>query len=303
MKIIFMLLGMALLVVLGLVWFIQLGVSTVKYPIAEYAEGNDRLTLEYRHTTDWGNSLTATILYFNGKMVDFRGTLREYPNEGNKVFPVRSADKQQLSPSVVDEKNAPVLSAIARMQRGATYFFKSDEFLAIEAQHPDLSKRRPWTIWVNPNDFSRAEYQRIMDMLRNGGAQLIAQQQNAETHLGEDDIKRYGWDGEHPLAIWRTVYFDYNQLKSEIFERKTAQKEEIIEISPGGAANFRHKIDKYVAGYGCSLGLLNDTGDTLVVNRAWQFSDETFPISELSAFRDVSGRSLTEVYSIVEEPE
>ncbi len=299
MKIIFIVLSVAALVVGGFLLLIRLSISTSKYPIAEYAEGGDRLTLEYHYTTDWGNSRTAVVLFFNSQLVDFRGMLQGHENEGGKVFPVRRADVQQLRSEIVDEENASVLGTIESLRRGAIYFSETAEFKAIQAQHPEVAKYIPWTLWVNPNDFSKAQYARINEMLRKGGRDLLAQQRNAKT----SGLGIYEWHSEEPYAIWRTIYFDYAQLQNEVFERKTADKEERIEISPGGQVGFRLQSKKYVAGYGCTLGFLDNTGDTLVVSRAWKYADEAFPVGELSSFRDAQGRTLTDVYHIVEEPE
>ncbi len=297
------LLALVVVIVIGLMLLIRLGVSTTVHTLAECVDGNDRLKLEYRYTSDWGNSLISVVLLYNDKLVDFRGLLRGRENEGSKVFPVRAADLQQIQPRIVNEANAPVLEILERLHRRTGGLpTQTEAYPDIATIHPEIAHWTPWTVWVNPRDFSAEAYQRIHALLRKCGSELIAQQQKTQLPTN-DGLPKLGWSSKEPLAIWRTVYFDYMQLKAEIFRRTTPEKEETIEISPGGFAGFRHKSAKYTAGYGCGLGALNDTGDTLLVSQAWKYSEETFPINELSAFRDATGRALTEVYRIVEAPD
>jgi hypothetical protein len=302
MKAFFIILGIVILIIIGFLLLVRLGIHTDMYTIAEYSEGSDRLTLEYRHTTDWGNSRTAIVLLFNGKIVDYKGTLgRE--NEVSKVFPVRSTDVRQLQPEIVDEQNALPLGALECLQRSMMYVPESEQYRAIQAQHPNVATWIPWTLWVSPKEFSQEVYMRINELLRHGGRDLIAQQRSAKPIISDQLPHLYRWQAGKPVAIWRTVYFDYTQLNNEVYERTTPAKEERIEIAPSGYACFRHKSTKYTAGYGCAFGLLNDTADTLTVGRAWKYTDEAFPLSELSNFRDAQGRALSDVYRVVEEPD
>lgn len=115
MKTFFIVLLALAVIVIGLMLLIRLGVNTTAHTLAECADGDARLKLEYRYTSDWGNSLLSVVLLYNDKLVDFRGLLRGRENEGSKVFPVRAANLQQIQPQIVDEANAPVLDKLERL--------------------------------------------------------------------------------------------------------------------------------------------------------------------------------------------
>ncbi|MDW8229931.1 MAG: hypothetical protein RMJ33_08850 [Saprospiraceae bacterium] len=303
MKVLLIIVGAIALLVVSLLLFVRLGIRTTKFLLAEYAENGDRIALEYHYTSDWGNSYAAAVLLFNGKQVDVRGRLYGSEDESSKAFPVRPADVQKLHPEILLEIDAPIFAALERLRRRGAPWEYSKEYRPLQAQHPQKASWTPWTVWVRPGNFSPEEYARLNALLRKGCDTLIAQQCNAKTNLSGRSLGLYDWDGRRPLAIWRTVYFDYAQLKTEVYERQTPEKKERIEVTPAGDVLFHHESALYVAGYGCGLGMLNDTGDTLLVGQAWKYTDHPFPVSELSAFRDAQGRALTEVYAVIEEPE
>ncbi len=284
------------LVVLGLMLLVRLGTSTTEQVIAEISDGPDRLTLKVVHTSDWGNSYSARVLLFNDKLVDFRGRLRQRPNEGAKMFPL---DARALRIDILDSANAETLRKMESFHKQATFFEGSIPYDMLKQHYPDLKEDgHPWTIWVNPKDFSESQYQRIVGLLRRHAASLLFMQQqefenNKDSHL-------YNWLQYSGLIIWRTVFHDYASLKNVVFERKSAKTEETVTVTPYGAVEYRQKSERYKYGYGCSLGQLNEHADTLLIDKMWETNDDVgFPVGEFTQFKNAQRRALTEIYKVV----
>ncbi len=280
------------LIVLGLMLLSRLGTNTTEQIIAEISDGPDRLTLKAVYTSDWGNSYSVRVLLFNDKLVDFRGRLRQRPNEGAKMFPL---DACALRIDILDSANAETLRKMESFHKQATFFEGSIPYDMLKKHYPDLENGSIWTIWVNPKDFSEKEYQRIVAMLRQDAKSLFTQHVRFERN---DTNHPNNWLKYPGLLIWRTVYHDYNSLKNEIFERKNGKTEETVTVTPYGAVEYRQKSDRYEFGYGYGLGHLNEHADTLFINKMWETSDVSFPISEFDQFKDAQGRALTAVYKV-----
>jgi hypothetical protein len=292
MKILFIIGILAVLGVLGLVWLYRAGSSTRKEVIGEITNGKDRLTLHAVYTSHWGNSYSARTLSFNEHLVDFRGSLLHRENEGNKHFPL---DARNLRVEVLDSAHAPALKQAERMQEQVTYLAGHVPYDLLKKNYPDLEEGTPWTVWVKPDDFSAAEYQRMATMLRQQGPSLREQQQQFERDTARNP---YQWLRYPGLIIWRMVYHDYGLLKNQVFERKNDHVEEKVVIAPHGDAEFRHTSERYKFGYGCGLGRLSETADTLLISPLWQGNDVTFPITEFAQFKNAEGKALTEVYRL-----
>ncbi len=293
MKILIFIGAVLILLILGLAWLMSLGTSTHRQVIAEIADGPDRLTLNAVHTTDWGNAYTARTLLFNDKLVDFRGSLFQQGNEANKYFPL---DTQALRVDVLDSTRAEILHQAERLFQNSTFLEGRAPYDLLKQHYPNLENGSPWTIWVKPKDFSEAEYQRLIALLRQHATALREQQQRFEN----DTIRTSNqWLKFPPFIIWRTVYHDYSSLKSEIFERKNGKTEEKVTITPHGAVEYHQKSERYEFGYGCGLGQLNENADTLFVSKMWETGNVSFPINEFTQFKDAKGRTLTEVYKVV----
>ncbi len=283
------------LVALGLMLLARLGTSTTEQLIAEISDGTDRLTLKAVYTSDWGNSYSSRVLFFNDKLVDFRGLLFKHPNEGSKIFPL---DASTLRTDILDSANAETLGKMESFHKQATFFEGSIPYDLLKQRYPDLEEDdHPWTIWVNPKDFSEKQYQRIVELLRRHAAAFCAQQtqfeRNKANHLNN-------WLQHPSLIIWRTVYHDYASLKNVVFERKNAKTEETLTVTPYGAVEYRQKSERYEFGYGCSLGQLNEHADTLFIDKMWETNDDVgFPVGEFTQFKDAQRRALTEIYKVV----
>jgi hypothetical protein len=265
------------LIALFVVWLYYIAITKRKYPVAEFEDGNDRLTLTYNYMSNWGNECTGFSLSFNGKLVDIFDCYYEKGYNAGNSFPVRRSDREKLTVTIIDPAYA-----------------KAENF---------ADGKMVWTVWVNPNQFSSDEYRRINEMLLKCGKQFTQAQERLSAQLVNDIMTRWDMLHKYSLTIWRTVYFDYKQLTDEVFERRKGNRYERIQVNPWGAVFFHLESPDHMAGYGCGLGRLNDGGDTLTVNSDWRYFDEGFPVSEFIEFRDIQGRVLTEVYHIEEEEE
>jgi hypothetical protein len=161
---------------------------------------------------------------------------------------------------------------------------------------PNLEQGTPWTVWVNPKEFSLADYQRIVVLLGQHAHEMCLQQLAFEA----DSTKNpHAWLRFPGLLIWRTVYHDYSLLKNTMFERTKGKTEEQVTITPFGAVEYRQKSERYQYGFGCGLGELSENADTLFVNPYWPTFDVTFPISEFAQFKNEQGQALTDVYKVI----
>ncbi len=293
MKIVILIGAGVVLLILGLIWLSRLGTNTTEQIIAEISDGPDRLTLKSVYTSDWGNSYSARTLLFNGKLVDFRGSLLRRPNESSKIFPL---DAGALRIDVLDLVNAETLRKMELLHKQASFFEGTIPYDLLKRHYPDLEDGSPWTVWVNPKDFTETQYQRIVDLLRRHAPALYARQQQYERNTVNHPNK---WRQHPGLIIWRTVYHDYASLKSTVFERKNGKTEETVTVTPHGAVEYRQKSERYEFGYGCGLGHLNENGDTLFVSKTWETGDVSFPLGEFDQFKDAQGRALTAVYKVV----
>jgi hypothetical protein len=297
MKILLIIGAIILLLILGLVWLYRAGTTTTEEVIAEVADGPDRLTLKAVHTTSWGNSYSARVLLFNGELVDFRGALLGRQDEGNKVFPL---DARALRVDILDPAHAETLRQVEILRKKVAYLEGNAPYDLLKQHYPDLENGSPWTLWANPKDFSETQYTRLVALLRQHAAALRQQQLAFEN----DAVKNpHQWLKYPGLIIWRTVYHDYTSLENAVFERKNGKTAKKVTIAPHGDAAYYQKSERYEFGYGCGLGQLNETADTLFISKNWETSDVTFPISEFAQFKDAKGRSVSECYKIVLEGE
>jgi hypothetical protein len=267
MKMAFLIVALAALGLVGLVLLFRIGVNTFETTLAEYKEGKDHVVLRYAYTTNWGNSLVSRQLIWNNKLVDFQGLVMGREHEGNKQFPVHAADIATLK---VDLLSVPDSSAI------------------------------PWTIWVNPKDFSAQAYERLKELLLKSQESLLEQQQNYQVPktTAPADTFFYQHVGR-PLKIWRMVYFNYAKLKPREFLREKGKIKETITVGVGGEVSILKRTDQYGL-FGASMGQLNATGDTLTLLEHWNSSDLFFPPAELSEFRDVEGLSFASYYKVIQ---
>lgn len=188
-------------------------------------------------------------------------------HEGNKQFPVYSADIAKLK---VDVLSVPDSSAI------------------------------PWTIWVNPKDFSADAYERLKELLLKSQENLLEQQQNYQVPktTAPADSFFYQHVGR-PLKIWRMVYFNYAKLKPRDFLRGKGKVKETVKVGVSGEVSLLKRTDQYGL-FGASMGQINATGDTLTLLEHWKSDDLFFPPAELSEFRDVEGLSFTSYYKVIQ---
>ncbi len=231
MKIVVLIVAGVLLLVLGLFWLSCLGTNTTEQVVAEISDGPDRLTLKAVYSSNWGNSYAARVLFFNDELVDFRGSL--------------------LRVDILDSTNAEMLKKWESAYKPTTYLECGVPYDLLKKHYPDLEHGSPWTIWVNPKDFSEKQYQRIVAMLRQHAKSLFNQQVQFDRN---DANHPNNWLKYPDLLIWRTVYHDYASLKSLVFERKNGKTEETVTIAPYGTVEYRQKSERHEFGYGCVLG-------------------------------------------------
>jgi hypothetical protein len=166
---------------IGFYWLIKKGITIYEDTNATYSEGNDTLRIVYNRSTDWGVSRSAMVLYLNDKIVDFHGSLIK--QNSDKLFP---SDERAVKNLRVDTIAAPDTST-------------------------DVTT---WTVWVNPKDFTSADYEKIVGMLKNGSKTLLKQHLKhhleREQNLHPNPFLRHQ---DKPVHIWRTVYFDYSTIK------------------------------------------------------------------------------------------
>jgi hypothetical protein len=296
MKILLLIGIIVLLGILGLVWLYRAGTTTTEKIIGEVTDGKDRLMLKSIHTTSWGNSYNARTLLLNGKLVDFRGSLMHHEGEGRKIFPL---DARSLRVDILDASNADDLRQVELLRKQVAYLVGHTPYELLVQRNPSLAEGDPWTLWVSPKDFSEAEYQRIIALLRTHGQQL----REAQSRFEQDTtLNPHRWLRYPPLLIWRMVYHDYGSLKNVVFERKTNDSEEKITVAPHGTADFHHKSERYQSGFGCTLGQLSESADTLFLSNTWPHADVPVPMEAFAEFKDAQGRRLSEVYRIAPPP-
>jgi hypothetical protein len=269
MKILLIIGLIVLLVFIGLVILMLSGFGTTTYAtdIAHYTEGNDRLTLRYAYTTDWGNSLISHQLHWNDKLVDLRGSMPSRRTEGYKSYPVHADDIAQLRTDLVAQADT------------ANY---------------------NWTVWVNPKDFKPEAYERFLGLLRRAHPSLLAQQRNYKPQPTGNEFQDFTlrFIGE-PSNIWRVVYFDYTLLQPRLFRREQGTQTDEITINIGGGTSITRRTNKKDPGHGAALGQIK--GDTMFLVPYWPGSELYFPPDEFPAFKNKQGRSLTDCYKIVQD--
>jgi hypothetical protein len=280
---------------LGLKCFYRAGNAASRQVIAEISDGADRLTLTAFYHSSTGNSYAARLLYFNEKLVDFLGSFPERPLEGGKIFPLNPTG---LRIDVLQEEKAEAMLQRERLHRNISAMTGTVPYDLLNQDSPDLEDGTPWTVWVNPKAFTVTEYERIINLLRQYADELYRQQLIFETNGSNNPNTWLRFPG---LIIWRAVYHDYQSLEIIVFRRNNGATREEVIITPYGMAEYRQKSQRYPFGFGCSLGALNETADTLFIGELWAAADVTFPASELKQFKDEQGRALTQVYNVVDE--
>jgi hypothetical protein len=281
-----------LLIVLGIAWLYRNGTTTTDQVIATVSSGADRLVMRAIHTSHWGNSYAGRAIFFNEKLVDFRGSLLQKANESGKIFPLKS---EGLRVDTLNETETHALTRAEVSHQQATFLEGTAPLSLLQRQNPDLNSSTPWTVWVDPKEFTEAEYERMIEIFRLHAAIISEQQQRFEM---DKERNPNAWQQFPTLNIWRIVYHDYHSLENEVFERKNGKTEEKVVIAPHGAAEFRHKSERYQYGYGCGLGHLNEHSDTLFISKVWEINDVAFPFSEFAQFKNKQGQALTEVYKV-----
>jgi hypothetical protein len=165
---------------IGFYWLKNKGITIYEDTNATYSEGNDSLRVVYNRSSDWGVSRSAMVLYLNDKMVDFQGSL--ITQNSDKVFPTNEEEIKKLRIDTIAE--------------------------------PDTNTTvTPWTVWVNPNDFTPTDYEKMVKMLKNGSKTLL--EQHIKQHLTREQTLHpnpFLRHQENPVHIWRIVYFDYSKL-------------------------------------------------------------------------------------------
>jgi hypothetical protein len=239
------------------------GYKTEEHRLAEFSDGGHTLLLKLVHTSGFNNTYHSVQLLLDSQLVDFYGQIKGIDGQlWGKIWPIHREDRAHLR----RERLAP----------------------------QPTGEQRTWTIWVNPTQFSVADYELVKSLLTKGRTAIRTQQEAFYQNLGSRtylNVSAIRLPTLNPLEL---VYADYGQFR----ERTYARAADVITIGFGGDVRF-HRQQGNEATHVLALGELSDGGDALLVNLdEWQAAGPGYSIAQFTGFTNAQGRRLGERYRV-----
>ncbi len=250
-KIILGLLLLGVLLFAGIVTLIKASTYTDETVLIERNCGASRLKISVLEKHNVGNTSTDYRLYWNDKIVADKGDMGA-SGYYNSVPPIDPDDQENLTIILL----ADTVDATA------------------------------WTVWVNPTQFSRADFDAITACLRAYNAENPRPSLDGNTVTTTTAFTNFAHVGQ-------LVYGDLQSLKPRVYRRKFKWEEKGTELTvhPGGYVDLRRD---YIVE---TVGQVTMMGNRRVLT--WSYAEES-PLqgSDLAGFKNDAGQLLTNRYEL-----
>ncbi len=255
-KIILGLLLLGVLLFAGIVALMMASTYTDETALIERTCGANHLKISVLEKHNVGNTSTDYRLYWNSKIVANKGDMGA-SGYYNAIPPIDPDDQKNLTISLL----ADTIDATA------------------------------WTVWVNPTQFSRADFDAITACLKAYNTENPRPSLDGDTVTTKTSFTNFAHVGQ-------LVYGDLQSLKLRIYRQKFTWEEKQTELTihPGGYVDLRR--DNVVE----TVGQVIMVGNRRVLT--WNYTDES-PLrgSDLAGFKNDAGQSLADRYELRHNPD
>lgn len=255
-KIILGVLLFGVLVFVGIVALMVASIRTEENTLVDRSCGANRLKITVRETHSVGNISTDYRLYWNDKIVANKGDVGA-SGQPNLIPPIDPDDQKGL-----------VIKLLA-----------------------DTVDATAWTVWVNPTQFSRADFDAVTACLKAYNTETPRPSLDGDTVTTTTAFTNFA-------RVGQLIYGDLQSVKPRVYTWKPAWEEKPAEITIHSDGRVDLRLDYRVE----EMGRVAVLGDKRVFT--WNYTSESPLLSrDLAGFRNKTGQSLTDRYELRHNPD